>query len=331
VSDKKPAGENNVGRTAGPKRKWTSALTSNGALLGLLVLSVLLSLTSPAFLSVANLTNIGIQTSVVAILAFGMTFVIITAGIDLSVGSLAALAAVSAGWAGTVGGFPPIVALIMGLFVGMAGGLVNGILVAFGKIPAFIATLAMLSIGRGLTLVISDGTPISTSGPITFLGSRIGEWLPVPILVMIVMGIIASIILNKTLAGRTMFAIGGNQEAARLSGLAVRRNLLYVYVLAGLFAGVAGMVLAGRLSSAQPQAASGYELDAIAAVIIGGASLFGGVGTISGTLIGALVLAVIRNGLNLLNVNPFWQQVAIGVVIALAVLVDSLRRRYGSQ
>jgi ribose transport system permease protein len=292
---------------------------------------VVLSLSSPAFLSVANLTNIGIQTSVVAILAFGMTFVIITAGIDLSVGSLAALAAVSAGWAGTVGGFPPIVALIMGLFVGMAGGLVNGILVAFGKIPAFIATLAMLSIGRGLTLVISDGTPISTSGPITFLGSRTGGWLPVPILVMIVMGIIASIILNKTLAGRTMYAIGGNQEAARLSGLAVRRNLLYVYVLAGLFAGVAGMVLAGRLSSAQPQAASGYELDAIAAVIIGGASLFGGVGTISGTLIGALVLAVIRNGLNLLNVNPFWQQVAIGVVIALAVLADSLRRRYGSQ
>jgi len=306
-------------------------VTSNGALLGLLVLAVVLSLSSPAFLSVANLTNIGIQTSVVAILAFGMTFVIITAGIDLSVGSLAALAAVSAGWAGTVGGFPPIVALIMGLFVGMAGGLVNGILVAFGKIPAFIATLAMLSIGRGLTLVISDGTPISTSGPITFLGSRTGGWLPVPILVMIVMGIIASIILNKTLAGRTMYAIGGNQEAARLSGLAVRRNLLYVYVLAGLFAGVAGMVLAGRLSSAQPQAASGYELDAIAAVIIGGASLFGGVGTISGTLIGALVLAVIRNGLNLLNVNPFWQQVAIGVVIALAVLADSLRRRYGSQ
>lgn len=331
MSDEQPTGESKVSRTPGPKRTWIKAVTSNGALLGLLVLAVVLSLSSPAFLSVANLTNIGIQTSVVAILAFGMTFVIITAGIDLSVGSLAALAAVSAGWAGTVGGFPPIVALIMGLFVGMAGGLVNGILVAFGKIPAFIATLAMLSIGRGLTLVISDGTPISTSGPITFLGSRIGGWLPVPILVMIVMGIIASIILNKTLAGRTMYAIGGNQEAARLSGLAVRRNLLYVYVLAGLFAGVAGMVLAGRLSSAQPQAASGYELDAIAAVIIGGASLFGGVGTISGTLIGALVLAVIRNGLNLLNVNPFWQQVAIGVVIALAVLADSLRRRYGSQ
>jgi ribose transport system permease protein len=316
-----------VSQPPSAQRKWISALTSNGALLGLVVLVVVLSLTSSSFLTVTNLTNIGIQASVVAILAFGMTFVIITAGIDLSVGSLAALAAVSAGWAGTVGGFPPIIALILGLLVGMAAGLVNGILIAFGKIPAFIATLAMLSIGRGLTLVISDGSPIPTSGPITFLGSRIGGWLPVPILVMIVMGVIAWVILNKTLAGRTMYAIGGNEEASRLSGLAVRRNLLYVYVLAGLFAGVAGMVLAGRLSSAQPQAASGYELDAIAAVVIGGASLFGGVGTVAGTL----VLAVIRNGLNLLNVNPFWQQVAIGVVIALAVLGDSLRRRYGTK
>lgn len=312
------------------RRKWVSTLTSNGVLLGLVLLVVALALTSPSFLTVTNLTNIGVQASVVAILAFGMTFVIITAGIDLSVGSLAALAAVSAGWAGTVGGFSPFLALILGLLAGMAGGLVNGVLVAFGKIPAFIATLAMLSIGRGLTLVISDGSPIPTSGPISFLGSRIAGWLPVPILVMIVMGIIASIILNKTLAGRTMYAIGGNEEASRLSGLAVRRNLIYVYVLAGLFAGVAGMVLAGRLSSAQPQAATGYELDAIAAVVIGGASLFGGVGKISGTLVGALVLAVIRNGLNLLNVNPFWQQVAIGVVIALAVLGDSLRRRFGS-
>ncbi|NMR19216.1 ABC transporter permease [Cellulomonas fimi] len=316
-----------TGRDRGDRR-WYTAITSNGALLGLVLLFAALALASPNFLSVANMTNIGIQASVVAILAFGMTFVIITGGIDLSVGSLAALSAVAAGWAGTVGGMAPVPALVIGLFVGAAAGAVNGIMVAFGKIPSFIATLALLSIGRGLTLVISGGTPIATSGPITWLGSRIGGWFPVPILVMIVMGIIASIILNKTLAGRTMYAIGGNEEAARLSGLAVRRNLIYVYVLAGLFAGVAGMVLAGRLSSAQPQAAAGYELDAIAAVVIGGASLSGGVGKISGTLIGALVLAIIRNGLNLLNVNPFWQQVAIGVVIALAVLADSLRRRF---
>ena len=305
-----------------------SAIPSSGALLGLLMLFVALSFASSNFLTVANLTNIGVQAAVVAILAFGMTFVIITAGIDLSVGSVAALSAIVAGWAGTVGGMSAVPALFMGLFAGMAAGAINGIMVAFGKIPSFIATLALLSVGRGLTLVISGGTPIPTSSLVTWFGSRIGGWFPVPILIMIIMGIIASVILNKTLAGRTMYAIGGNEEAARLSGLAVRRNLIYVYVLAGLFAAVAGMVLAGRLSSAQPQAASGYELDAIAAVVIGGASLAGGSGKISGTLIGALILAIIRNGLNLLNVNPFWQQVAIGVVIALAVLVDSLRRRF---
>lgn len=316
---------------SGARRKWISVLTSNGALVGLIVLVLALSIISPNFLTLQNLTNVGIQASVVAILAFGMTFVIITAGIDLSVGSLAALSAISAAWAGTIGGYSPVVAIAIGLLVGIAAGLVNGILVAFGKIPAFIATLAMLSVGRGLTLVISDGSPLATPEPITFLGSRIGGWLPVPVLVMIVMGAIAWVILNKTVAGRAMYAIGGNEEASRLSGLGVKRTLLYVYGLAGLFAAVAGMVLAGRLSSAQPQAAAGYELDAIAAVVIGGASLFGGVGTVLGSLIGALVLAVIRNGLNLLNVNPFWQQVAIGIVIALAVLGDSLRRRYGSR
>lgn len=310
------------------RRKWIALLTSNGALLGLVVLVVALSIISPNFLTLPNLTNVGIQASVVAILAFGMTFVIITAGIDLSVGSLAALAVISAAWAGAIGGYPPIVAVVIGILVGVAAGLVNGILIAFGKVPAFIATLAMLSVGRGLTLVISDGSPLSTPAPITFLGSRLGGWLPVPVLVMAIMGAIAWVILSKTVAGRAMYAIGGNEEASRLSGLAVKRTLLYVYGLAGLFAAVAGMVLAGRLSSAQPQAAAGYELDAIAAVVIGGASLFGGVGTVLGSLIGALVLAVIRNGLNLLNVNPFWQQVAIGVVIALAVLGDSLRRRY---
>lgn len=313
---------------SGARRKWIALLTSNGALFGLVVLVIALSVISPNFLTVQNLTNVGIQASVVAILAFGMTFVIITAGIDLSVGSLAALAAISAAWAGAIGGYPPIVAVVIGILVGVAAGLVNGILIAFGKVPAFIATLAMLSVGRGLTLVISDGSPLSTPAPITFLGSRLGGWLPVPVLIMAIMGVIAWVILSKTVAGRAMYAIGGNEEASRLSGLAVKRTLLYVYGLAGLFAAVAGMVLAGRLSSAQPQAAAGYELDAIAAVVIGGASLFGGVGTVVGSLIGALVLAVIRNGLNLLNVNPFWQQVAIGVVIALAVLGDSLRRRY---
>jgi ribose transport system permease protein len=308
-------------------RTVTSSLTGNGALLGLIGLVVVLAFASPNFLTGANMINVGIQASVVAILAFGMTFVIITGGIDLSVGSVAAFAAIIAAWSGAQAGLPDLLALIVGLLAGALAGGVNALMISFGRIPSFIATLAMLSVGRGLTLVISDGSPIATSELVTFFGSRLGGWLPVPIVVMVVMGVLAAVILNRTIAGRAMYAIGGNEEVARLSGLPVRRTLMYVYMLAGLFAATAGIVLSGRLSSAQPQAAAGYELDAIAAVVIGGSSLSGGVGKISGTFVGALVLAVIRNGLNLLNVNPFWQQVAIGVVIALAVLTDSLRPR----
>lgn len=202
----------------------------------------------------------------------------------------------------------------------------NGFLVAYGKLPPFIATLAMLSVGRGLSLVISEGSPIAFPDSVSHLGDTLGGWLPVPVLVMVVMGLIAAFVLGRTYIGRSMYAIGGNEEAARLSGLRVRRQKLAIYALSGVFAAVAGIVLAARLSSAQPQAADGYELDAIAAVVIGGASLAGGTGKASG----ALILAVLRNGLNLLNVSAFWQQVVIGVVIALAVLLDTVRRKAGA-
>jgi len=185
----------------------------------------------------------------------------------------------------------------------------------------------MLSVARGLALVISQGIPKAMPDAVGNLGKNLTSWLPVPVLVMIGMGVIAAVILNRTYSGRAMYAIGGNEEAARLSGINVRRQTLVVYALSGVFAAVAGLLLAGRLVSAQPQMASGYELDAIAAVVIGGASLSGGVGTASGTLIGALILAVIRNGLNLLSVSSFWQQVVIGGVIAFAVLLDTVRRR----
>jgi ribose transport system permease protein len=218
------------------------------------------------------------------------------------------------------------VALIGGLLTGLLAGLINGWASAYGKLPSFIATLAMLSVARGLTLVISDGRPIAMPAEISFLGGDLGP-IPMPIIVLVVMALIASFILNRTVIGRAMYAIGGNAEAARLSGLPVKRIIVIVFGLAGLFAAVAGLLLAGRLDSAQPQAGVGYELDAIAAVVIGGASLAGGLGRISGTFVGALVLVVIRNGLNLLNVTSFWQQVIIGVVIALAVGVDVLRRK----
>ncbi|MFE2374443.1 substrate-binding domain-containing protein [Streptomyces sp. NPDC059398] len=305
-------------------------LLDNGALSALVVLVVAMSLLSGDFLTTQNLLNVGVQAAVTAILAFGVTFVIVAAGIDLSVGSVAALSATVLAWTATSEGIPVWIAVILAVATGIACGLVNGVLISYGKLPPFIATLAMLSIGRGLSLVISQGSPIAFPGSVSSLGDTLGGWLPVPVIVMIVMGLITALILARTYIGRSMYAIGGNEEAARLSGLRVKRQKLAIYALSGLFAAAAGIVLASRLSSAQPQAANGYELDAIAAVVIGGASLAGGVGKASGTLIGALILAVLRNGLNLLSVSAFWQQVVIGVVIALAVLLDTLRRRAGS-
>ncbi|MFI1482864.1 substrate-binding domain-containing protein [Streptomyces sp. NPDC020747] len=305
-------------------------LLDNGALTALIILVIAMSALSGDFLTTDNLLNIGVQAAVTAILAFGVTFVIVSAGIDLSVGSVAALSATVLAWTATSEGVPVWIAVILAIATGIACGLVNGVLISYGKLPPFIATLAMLSVGRGLSLVISQGSPIAFPESVSHLGDTLGGWLPVPVLVMIVMGLITALILGRTYIGRSMYAIGGNEEAARLSGLRVKKQKLVIYALSGLFAAAAGIVLASRLSSAQPQAAQGYELDAIAAVVIGGASLAGGTGKASGTLIGALILAVLRNGLNLLSVSAFWQQVVIGVVIALAVLLDTVRRKAGA-
>ncbi|MFJ8195506.1 substrate-binding domain-containing protein [Streptomyces sp. NPDC096152] len=305
-------------------------LLDNGALTALVVLVIALSALSGDFLTTDNLLNIGVQAAVTAILAFGVTFVIVSAGIDLSVGSVAALSATVLAWSATSAGVPVVLAVVLAVATGIVCGLVNGFLIAYGKLPPFIATLAMLSVGRGLSLVISQGSPIALPDSVSHLGDTLGGWLPVPVLVMVVMGLLTAFVLGRTYIGRSMYAIGGNEEAARLSGLKVKKQKLAIYALSGLFAAAAGIVLAARLSSAQPQAAQGYELDAIAAVVIGGASLAGGTGKASGTLVGALILAVLRNGLNLLSVSAFWQQVVIGVVIALAVLLDTVRRKAGA-
>jgi ribose transport system permease protein len=301
-------------------------LANNGALVGLVVLCLALFIATPDFLTGQNLLNVGIQVSTVAVLAFGMTFVIVAGGIDLSVGAVAALSAMVSSWLFVSAGLPGWLTLVGGLATGLLAGMVNGLANAYGKLPSFIATLAMLSVARGLTLVISDGRPIKTAPEVSFLGGNLGP-VPMPIVVLVLAALVASFVLNRTVIGRSMYAVGGNAEAARLSGLPVKRILVTVFALAGVFAALAGLLLAGRLDSAQPQAAAGYELDAIAAVVIGGASLSGGLGKISGTVVGALVLVVIRNGLNLLNVTSFWQQVVIGLVIALAVGVDVLRRK----
>ncbi|MDN5633349.1 ABC transporter permease [Bifidobacterium mongoliense] len=298
----------------------------NGALLGLVLLCVVLALATPAFLTGPNILNVGIQAATVAILAFGQTFVIVSAGIDLSVGSVAAVSSMLVAYTGASMGLPGWFTILVGLLAGAVFGALSGITNAYLKLPSFIATLAMMSVARGLTLVISDGRPISTSGMVNFFGTTI-VGVPVPIVMMLIMGLIAAVILNFTSAGRSMYAVGGNMEASRLSGINVHRTQIMVFLLSGVFAAVAGLVIAGRLHSAQPQAATGYEMDAIASVVIGGASLSGGKGKVSGTFIGAILLAVIRNGLNILNVSSFWQQVVIGLVIAFAVSFDTLRRK----
>lgn len=307
-------------------RRIGSWALNHGALVGLIILCIALFIATPVFLTVPNIINIGIQAAVVAIMAFGMTFVIVTSGIDLSVGSVAALSAMVSAWMFSNVGLPGWLTLIIGLLIGLLAGAASGLAIAYGKLPAFIATLAMMSVARGLTLVISGGTPVATSGAVNHLGADLGQ-IPVPVIMLALAGVVCWFILSRTVLGRSLYAIGGNEEAARLSGIPVRRILVAVYALAGLFAGLAGLVLAGRLSSAQPQAGLGYELDAIAAVVIGGASLSGGSGKASGTFIGAVLLAVIRNGLNILNVSSFWQQVVIGCVIALAVGFDVFRSK----
>ena len=298
----------------------------NGALLGLVVLCIILSIATPAFLTGPNILNVGIQAATVAILAFGQTFVIVAAGIDLSVGSVAAVSSMMVAYTGASMGLPAWLTIIVGLLAGAGFGALSGLANAFLKLPSFIATLAMMSVARGLTLVVSDGRPVSTSGMVNFFGSTV-TGIPVPIVMMVIMGVLAAVILNFTSAGRSMYAVGGNMEASRLSGINVHKTQVMVFVLSGIFAAVAGLVIAGRLHSAQPQAATGYEMDAIASVVIGGASLSGGKGKVSGTFIGAILLAVIRNGLNILNVSSFWQQVVIGLVIAFAVSFDTLRRK----
>lgn len=306
--------------------KLTTWMLNNGALVGLILLCVALFIATPHFLTVNNVINIGVQAATVAILAFGMTFVIVTAGIDLSVGSVAALGGMVSAYSFSELGLPGWITLFIGLLCGLAAGAICGIAIAYGKLPAFIATLAMMSIARGATLVIADGAPIPSAPAVNWMGSNI-EGLPVPILMMALAGFVCWFILSRTVLGRSMYAIGGNIEAARLSGLPVKRILISVYALCGLFAGLAGLVMTGRLASAQPQAGVSYELDAIAAVVIGGASLAGGNGKATGTLIGAILLAVIRNGLNILNVSSFWQQIVIGLVIALAVGFDVIRNK----
>lgn len=300
-----------------------------GPLAALVVLCVFLSFLSPTFLKLTNIFNIGQQVAVLAVIAIGGTAVIILGGIDLSVGSVLALAGATVGVLHVGYGWNVWLAALAALVVGLACGAVNGALVVFGKLPPFIATLAMMSVASGLALVVMNGRPIS-GYPQSFRNLTtfyIGGWLPTSVIIAIVLMLIAGAYFKWAPSGRELYAVGAGYEVARLSGVPVKRLTLSVYAVAGLLAAVGGIMMASRLGSAQPSAGDGIELDVIAAVVIGGASLAGGYGSIAGTAVGVLIIGVLRNGLNLLNVSSFWQKVVIGVVIALAVLIENYRQR----
>jgi ribose transport system permease protein len=302
-----------------------------GTLAGLVGLSLLLWALSPHFLTVSNLLNVLEQTSINAMVAVGMTFVIVSGGIDLSVGSVLALAGVVLASALSAG-VPLPAAIVLALVVGAACGVANGLLVSFGRLPPFIVTLGMMSVARGAALMWAEGRPISGfSESFRAIATDRVLIVPSPVLITAVVYLGAHFVLARTVFGRATYAIGGNEEAARLSGVAVGFHKTLIYGVSGLMSGAAAVLLTARLNSAQPTAGTMYELDAIAATVIGGTSLLGGEGTLAGALIGALIMGVLRNGLNLLNVSSFFQQVVIGLVIIGAVLVDTMlkRRRRG--
>ncbi|HXG87133.1 MAG TPA: hypothetical protein VNJ02_02265 [Vicinamibacterales bacterium] len=301
-----------------------------GTVIGLLVLSAVLWALSPHFLTVANLLNIAQQTTINAVVAVGMTYVILSGGIDLSVGSIVALSGVALGAALQSGQALPV-ALVVALGVGVACGLVNGAIVSWGRLPPFIVTLGMMSIARGMALLFTEGRPVSgfDEGFRSLATGRVG-FIPVPVIITGVVYVIAHVVLTKTTFGRYVYAIGGNEEATRLSGVSIGFHKTMIYAVSGLMSAVAAIMLTARLNSAQPIAGMMYELDAIAATVIGGTSLMGGEGSLGGTLVGALIMGVLRNGLNLLGVSSFLQQIVIGAVIIGAVLVDTwLKPRAG--
>lgn len=304
------------------------SLIDYGIYVAFALLCVALTVASPVFATPENLFNVALQSSINALLAFGMTFVILTAGIDLSVGSLLAIGGAVAGGLMVGGGVPWPAAAGAGLVAGTVLGFASGVSVTMFRIPPFIATLAMLSIGRGLTQLYTGGRPFTGLDP-TFnqLGQGSVGPIPVPVLVMLVTVAIIWLVLRHTVFGRNVYAVGSNPEAARLAGVRVTTVLIGVYTISGFLAALGGLVLTARLSSAQPTAGAGFELDAIAAVVVGGTSLSGGEGSILRTLVGALIIGVLNNGLNLLNVDPFVQPVVKGAVILIAVGLDRLKTR----
>ncbi len=295
------------------------------------ILVIALSFANKYFLTQSNISNVLLQTSINGVLAFGMTFVIITRGIDLSVGSVLALAGIVAASFATTssiaavagGPYPVFVALAVGILIGVAAGAILGVIVARFAVPSFVATLGMLSAARGLTLIYAGGRPVPALTPqFRWIGNGDLFGIPAPVIIFGVVFLLSWFVLSRTRFGRYVYAVGGNPRAAKTSGINVTRIRFAVYVICGALAGLAGMLLAARTGSALTQAGIGYELDAIAAVVIGGVSLSGGVGRVTGTLIGALIIGVMNNGLDLMGIESYYQQVLKGMLIVGAVMLD---------
>ncbi|WP_300902709.1 ribose ABC transporter permease [uncultured Clostridium sp.] len=307
--------------------KFKENLDKYKSLIGLALLCVIITFVSPAFMTLSNITNVFTQVSTNAIIAVGMTFVILTGGIDLSVGSTVAISGAFA--ASIIKSTNNVfLAIIVAGIVGIVIGLINGLLISKGKLQAFIATLATMTIFRGVTLVFTNGTPISKlSESFVNIGNGKLGFITIPVVITVIVFIIAVYVLTQTRFGRYLYALGGNEDSARLSGINTNKIKTLVYVISGFASSIAGVIIASRIGSASPNAGTGFELDAIAAVVIGGTSLAGGEGRITGTLIGALIIGVLNNGLNLMNVSPFYQSIVKGLVILIAVLLDKKSRK----
>ncbi len=305
---------------AGEVRSW---IARYGLMAALAILCVLLSWANPNFLTLQNWIIVIRQISINGILAVGVTYVLLTGGVDLSLGSMVALTGVVAAFFAHPGEYPLIVPVFMGIATGMLGGIINGLLVAWGRIAPFIATLGMMTAARGLALVLSGGKPVSNLST-SFTGISAGHWLgiPIPVVILVAISFLSYMVLANTILGRHIYAVGGNENAARAAGIRLGAVKAFAYAVSGAMAGLAGVVLASRITTGQPNAGVAYELDAIAAVVIGGTSLSGGVGGVAGTLQGALLMGVINNGLDLLNVSSYYQQIVKGAIIVGAVCMD---------
>jgi inositol transport system permease protein len=310
-------------KTLSEKRNIKTIISRYGIYIIFLVIFLVLSIANQAFFTPSNLLNILKQASTVAVIAIGQTLCLITGGMDLSSGSIMALAGVTSAMFGLADKTNMPAAFLTAILVGMLCGFINGLIVSKGRVPAFIATLGMQQAARGMALLVTNATPVfGLSAAYIFMGSGKILGIPMLVIIMVAVVIVTAFILNKTKFGRHVYAVGGNEQSAHVSGIRVQRVKLIVYTAAGALAGLGGIMLAGRIQSGTPTMGEGYELDAIAGAVIGGVSTSGGVGTIYGAVIGSLLMAMISNGLDLMNVSAYYQQIIKGIIIVLAVLLD---------